>query len=248
MKKKLLILVAFTGVVAISSAQQGSGNSITPAKSLSVEEANKLNGNAQPTMKDGKPYSQWVAEERAKKQAQQNKVGGTQHLDIVAINATDARPAPAKVEPAEKKSENDNNIKPVQGKADASITKTATKETTPKPEVPEQFKLPATTPTWNGTAVADKQVVNRSAPTSVELKSNPAQPIDGSIPVEASKTKQTVEKVEFRQGAGTTTPQDVKPVTQKANATTPVAPPVIKAETEKTPSGNNSTGAQTKTD
>ena len=60
--------------------------------------------------------------------------------------------------------------------------------------------------------------------------------------------KQTVEKVEFRQGAGTTTPQDVKPVTQKTNATTPVAPPVIKAETEKTPSGNNSTGAQTKTD
>ncbi len=242
MKNFFIAILASAGLTGAVIAQD-------PAKSLSVQEAKQLNGAAQPTMKDGKPYSQWVAEERAKKQAQQNKVAGTQHLDIVAINATDARPAPAKVESTEKKAENDNNIKPVQGKADASITKTAAKEATPKPEVPEQFKLPATTPTWNGTAVADKQVVNRSAPTPVELKSNPAQPTDPKfVPVEASKTKQTVEKVEFRQGAGTTTPQDVKPVTQKAEATTvPLAPPTLKTETDKNPATSNSTGSQTKT-
>lgn len=245
--KRILFGSGFMLCVICGFGQNSPG---APSKSLTVEEANRLNGVAQPTI-NGKPYSQYKAEQDAlKKQMEANKIAAAQNrnLDVVTVNPSDARPAPAKVEPAEKKSENDNNIKPVQGKADASITKTATKETTPKPEVPEQFKLPATTPAWDGSAVADKQVVNRSAPTPVQLKSNPAQPLDGSIPVEASKTKQTVEKVEFRQGAGTTTPQDVKPVTQKTNATTPVAPPVIKAETEKTPSGNNSTGAQTKTD
>lgn len=187
---------------------------------------------------NGKPYSQHKAEQDALKQQQEaKKLAGTKVV-FSGPGVNNNSPVDA-VNPADK-------IQPVKEPITQKPVPTYT--ITQQPEVPEQFKLPATTPTWNGTAVADKQVVNRSAPTSVELKSNPAQPIDGSIPVEASKTKQTVEKVEFRQGAGTTTPQDVKPVTQKANATTPVAPPVIKAETEKNPSGNNSTGAQTKTD
>ena len=143
--KRILFGSVFMLCVICGFGQNSPG---APSKSLTVEEANRLNGVAQPTI-NGKPYSQYKAEQDAlKKQMEANKIAAAQNrnLDVVTVNPSDARPAPAKVEPAEKKSENDNNIKPVQGKADASITKTAAKEATPKPEVPEQFKLPATTP------------------------------------------------------------------------------------------------------
>ena len=265
MKKKILIFAAFIGTVAVSSAQQGSGNSIIPTKSLTVQEANQLNGNARPIMKDGKLYSQWVAEERAKKQAQQKNVAGVQNPGIVSINAFDGKPAPAKAQPDDIKSENDNNLKPVIQKADASITKT---EATPNPEVPEQFRLPATTPNWGGTPVADKQVVNRSTP--VQVKSYPEQPADAKfVPVDAPKTKPAIEKGDGRkvEDAGNTKPaefQKVKPAaTQKDEvATQPALPAGLKLETGPTevkpaeqkaepastqPSGNAPNAAKTKT-
>jgi hypothetical protein len=64
MKKVTLFLIALIAASVTGFAQTTIGN----AKVLSVEEANKLNGVAQPTI-NGKPYSQYKAEqEQLKKQ------------------------------------------------------------------------------------------------------------------------------------------------------------------------------------
>ncbi len=94
MKKVLFILVAIAGVASVH-AQEGKSKSLEPGKSLTVQEANQLNGNAQPVMKNGKPYAQWVAEEKAKKKAEPAPAAVSEQ-QMVSINAAAAKPAPAK--------------------------------------------------------------------------------------------------------------------------------------------------------
>lgn len=65
--KKLLIIVFVVAAGVPVLAQQSTSS--TPSNSMTVAEANRANGTVQPVMKDGKPYSQWVAEEKAKGQA-----------------------------------------------------------------------------------------------------------------------------------------------------------------------------------
>ena len=65
MKKILIVLAFFTGIVT-SVHSQNKNNSLDPNSSLSIHEVNKANGTAQPVMKDGKTYLQWVSEQKAK--------------------------------------------------------------------------------------------------------------------------------------------------------------------------------------
>lgn len=82
--KKLLITVfaALAGLPVL--AQQNSSS--TPAKSLSVAEANQLNGTAQPKMANGKSYAQWVAEEKAKNLAAAKSI--TQDFSNTVVTKT----------------------------------------------------------------------------------------------------------------------------------------------------------------
>lgn len=65
MKKLIIVLAFFTGIVSFVNAQNRT-NSLDPTSSISVQEVNKANGTAQPVMKDGKTYLQWVSEQKAK--------------------------------------------------------------------------------------------------------------------------------------------------------------------------------------
>jgi len=67
---KKIILIALFGLVLFQAKAQNPTNPVT--KAMTVEEANKLNGVAQPTI-NGKPYSQYKAEQDALKQQQATK-------------------------------------------------------------------------------------------------------------------------------------------------------------------------------
>src|SRR5689334_10154383 len=74
MKKKLLICAAFV-VVCMSAQSQNAlkAGSANQPKRLTTAEANALNGTPQPTI-DGKPYSQYKAEQDALKNQQNRQV------------------------------------------------------------------------------------------------------------------------------------------------------------------------------
>ncbi len=110
MKKILLICVLFAFTAAIY-AQEGKSKSIEPSKIMSVQESNLVNGTAQPVMKNGKPYAQWVAEEKAKRKADPGTVVSAQE-QLIAMNAADAKPAPEKVQPAQPQRDNDGYTRP----------------------------------------------------------------------------------------------------------------------------------------
>lgn len=146
--KKISIVFSALFFVCLNSYSQSSLG--TSGKTMTVEEANKLNGVAQPTI-NGKPYSQYKAEQDALKQ-QQNKKKTVVSSDIKTVNAADGKSVPAKLQPVEIKPDN-GYLKP---EAIVPVTKTEVKGTSVKPQVPDQFKLPANTPTWDGKPVPDK--------------------------------------------------------------------------------------------
>ena len=97
--KKILIISLLTGVIYTANAQ----NYNTASKTLSIEEANKLNGIANPTI-NVIPYSQYKAQQEALKQAdlqaQQKQLQQTQN--VVSVVTTDDLQKPV-VNPAEVK-------------------------------------------------------------------------------------------------------------------------------------------------
>jgi len=84
----------------------------------------------------------------------------------------DAKPVPAKTQPAQPKFENDGYSKPAPVVTEQAIV--AKKEEAPKPapEVPEQFRLPADV-SW-GNAPATEAPVRNAPPQPSQLKDNPA--------------------------------------------------------------------------
>jgi hypothetical protein len=66
---KKIILMVFGTLSVLIGFSQSNGNA-SNAKTMSIEEANKLNGVAQPKMADGRTYSQYKAEVQAKQAAE----------------------------------------------------------------------------------------------------------------------------------------------------------------------------------
>jgi len=122
MKKIILLSIVVFGSAMMLQAQTSPSSNV---RTMSVEEANKLNGVAQPTI-NGKPYSQYKAEQDALKQQQNNKKIALPS-DIVALNITDAKA-----------------VKPEQQKPGAVVAKTEGKESSEQPKL--SLVPPAATP------------------------------------------------------------------------------------------------------
>lgn len=100
---KKIFAITFVWVLGLQVYAQNAADPSANAKQLTVAEANKLNGTAQPTI-NGKPYSQYKAEQEAlKKQKQAGQSAPVQDASVVMIKPSDVKPAPVKAEPAQKR-------------------------------------------------------------------------------------------------------------------------------------------------
>lgn len=144
--KKIILSILATGIFYCVNAQ------------------NKSDAPAQRPTNDpivnGMPYSQWKAQQDALKQQRLNR----QQQQTVSDKSVVEKTAPAgatQLKPVQNSNQvkpaDDNNVSenkaPVTAESKPTADKTQT--TVTKPEVPEQFKLPATQ-AWNGTPVTDK--------------------------------------------------------------------------------------------
>ncbi len=201
----------------------------------------------EPTV-NGKPYSQYKAEQDAlKKQREANKAAAVQNADLVTINPSDAKPAPVKVQPAEKTSA-ENDGKSLSERDKANVTKAEVKtEPVVIRQQPEGAQIPVR-PDFsknngannsNGTTPVEKvKPVNR---TTEEAVGN-----NGTVtPVEASKTKVITPAVTQKNEVAT---QPALPVGVKLEAGPAEVKVVTEQKAEATqPSGNAPNAAKTKT-
>ena len=154
--RKTLILISFFGV---TNAYCQSG---VPAKQLSVEEANKMNGTASPTI-NGIPYNQYKAQQATLKQ--DNTIAPV-NTSTVASGATGKGvQAPASKVSSAKVSATDNPAPAKNQSASAAIPTATTAVPAAKTAVTQtdvQVQSPATqvipTQTLKSSAVNDKQV------------------------------------------------------------------------------------------
>ena len=139
--KKFLITVFVVAAGLPVLAQQNSSS--TPSNSMTVAEANRANGTAQPVMKDGKPYSQWVAEEKAKMNA-----AAVQEKNLAKRNSNgnnDGVQSEKAVQPQRNLNVQGSSVEPEAKSVstEAAIVKVEPKPAeVQKPQVPDQFKLP----------------------------------------------------------------------------------------------------------
>ncbi|MGQ0738839.1 MAG: hypothetical protein ACT4OJ_07240 [Bacteroidota bacterium] len=218
--KKNIILIAFSMSLALMSNAQSSNmpTAIGGDKVMTAEEANRLNGVAQPTI-NGKPYSQYKAEQEAlkKQRLQQQKQaaaapeGGLVLSSDKGVNttvatagkpvefrtqavpaATDQKPVIAEQAPvfiSEMLKAPANPLPPAatEPKTNQPVinenTKPAEKD---KPQVPEQFRLPANA-SWGNATPAEMPVRNNVMPPQIKT-GDPAQSMNAQVVTDAYKT------------------------------------------------------------
>ena len=95
--KKILILITILSGGLCAGAQQLSSTNKASMKVMTVEEANRLNGTAQPTI-NGIPYSQYKAQQQALKNSQQTSAVSPSLTVQPNVVATDG-PTPAATTP-----------------------------------------------------------------------------------------------------------------------------------------------------
>jgi hypothetical protein len=158
MKKIILIaIVLFAGHSVFAQTSSPTSG----AKYLTTEESKKMNANVETTI-NGKPYSQYKAEQDAlKKQREANLLAAkTNNADAantmtITNTASKTNVAPVKKE-ANKVSDDENPVVPAKQIVQQPVTKQEVKPADSKqPQVPDQFKLPVAQ-TWPATAVPDK--------------------------------------------------------------------------------------------
>lgn len=184
--KKIISAIFLMGLTGLLTAQEA------PTKQLSISEANRLNGTPKEPTINGKPYSQYKAEQEALKQqravkTKQTLAANPTGLTIMPVTGTAPDPAAERMkEPVQygvKVVDEKGAAEP--GKAvDAAIVKTEVKQPATTPEVPVHFRLPENR-TW-GTAAAEVPVKNTG--TATQLQSDPAQPVNAPVRGEAYKT------------------------------------------------------------
>lgn len=133
MKKIIGVLVLMSvWYLALGQTNSPTGN----AKYLTTEESKKYNANGE-TMINGKPYSQYKAEQEAlkkQKQAQQS-AQPVKDASVVMIKSSEIVPAPAKAEPAKKRSDDEGyEVKPASPASETVAVQPSPKGTSTNPE------------------------------------------------------------------------------------------------------------------
>lgn len=128
----IVLVWAFSSQINAQTSPDPAGSS----KVLTVAEANALNGTAMPTI-NGKPYSQYKAEQEAlkrQKQAQQ-PAQPVQDASVTVVRSSGVVPAPAKAEPVQKTSDNETiDIKPAVTSSEIVAVQPSVKGTSADPE------------------------------------------------------------------------------------------------------------------
>ena len=195
--KKFIITVFVVAAGLPMLAQQN--NSSTPSNSMTVAEANRANGTAQPVMKDGKPYSQWVAEEKAKMNA-----AAVQEKNLAKRNSNgnnDGVQPEKAVQPQRNLNVQGSSVEP-EVKPDAAVVKNEE----PKPVVKETAQP---TPFPIGATAKPAPVVEQAIsvkgtsmdPDAMPVQAEPAKPA-GRTPAEIEKAKQQTEQNKVQPAAG----------------------------------------------
>jgi hypothetical protein len=158
---KIIFAFLFVGVLTLQVNSQNSPDALVGTKQMNVAEANKLNGIAQPTI-NGKPYSQYKAEQDALKKEREAKLIAARNNNADAANTITITNTASKtnVVPASKETnkvpDDENPVVPAKQQAQQPVTKQEVKPAEVKqPQVPVQFKLPVAQ-NWPATAVPDK--------------------------------------------------------------------------------------------
>ncbi|MEO7923946.1 MAG: hypothetical protein ABIR30_09720 [Chitinophagaceae bacterium] len=206
MKKILLMILSV--YLAFQVSGQGSNGSASSVKQMSVEEANKLNGTVMPTI-NGKPYSQYKAEQDALKQQTSN--------NQVAFNSTSnsglaSLPQQSKtVAPPAKQKADIQETKPVAVEASSSIVKKEEEKAAPSKEaialremltgqtsVPEDKTVRPAAPLQSvqGTTVAPTTVPQESKTVTAtsSVPAPPAIPMDNGVKVASSNPEKAAKK------------------------------------------------------
>jgi hypothetical protein len=167
---KIIFAFLFVGILSLQVYSQNSPDALVGTKQMSVADANKLNGIAQPAI-NGKPYSQFKAEQEALKKQREAKLiaAKTNHPDATTVFVTNTE-SKTNVTPASKVKnpvpDDENPVVPAKQQAQQPVTKQEVKPVeVQKPQVPEQFKLPANQK-WDGKPVPANNVETK-APTEL---------------------------------------------------------------------------------
>jgi hypothetical protein len=171
--KKLFFLIVGCSCAVLLNAQNNAANSTI--KKMTVEEANRLNGSVEPTI-NGKPYSQYKAEQDALKrqpaapkpavpaqfQVQQQSWTGRTVEAVTPKTTQDARTTP-------------DISMPEQKKAEALIVSTNTTKTVQAPVLNDMIEKAEKAVTGNGTGPLVEKVVQPSVP-------NDGSSVSGTMP------------------------------------------------------------------
>jgi hypothetical protein len=180
--KKIISIISTMVLVAAVSAQK---KMELPTKSLSVAEANAQNGNKE-AMKDGKPYSQWVAEEKAKQATERNKQNPSpDNIAVIAYSPNEPDRSSASNDPSSKQSPSNIVTTETRKGPDIIVKENSTpaesvsipekKQTQPThPGIPEHLKL-ANTNTWNNPPVVPRSNNRAEGDKVPDLQMSPAQ-------------------------------------------------------------------------
>jgi hypothetical protein len=209
--KSLILIMLFSVITFISNAQSSSQKQIEPTKSLTVEEVNRTSGIPNPTI-NGKPYSQYKAEQDALKKEREAKLiaAKTNNADAATITVTNTA-SKTNVAPATKEtnkvSDDENPVVPAKQKVQQPVTKQEVKPAEVKqPQVPDQFKLPASQK-WDGKTVADKQNQNTTTTQQPKL---PEVVLVKESPAAKTVTTNAVAQPDNKVPGSTDTPQQAK--------------------------------------
>ncbi|MBI5856928.1 MAG: hypothetical protein HZB42_04685 [Sphingobacteriales bacterium] len=181
MKKIFLIIVLATGAISVQAQTEKSN-----ARPVSENQADPL--------VNGIPYSQYKAQQDAFKKerearliaAKTNNADAANNTITVTNAASKTNVAPAKKE-TNQVSDDENPVVPAKQQVQQPVTKQEVKPVeAQKPQVPDQFKLPANQK-WDGKTVADKQNQNTTTTVNTATQPDNKEPSSTGTPQQAKK-------------------------------------------------------------
>lgn len=168
----IILLISFSFNAVAQNKNQTSSAAVGGEKIMTVEEANALNGKAEPKMADGKPYSQYKAEVEAKNKQQATLKPATVP-QVPAQFKIDANKTWAG-KPVELQ-------KPELNNADLQPAKIATPEIKLAPVQLNNLALPVTGATNNNIITASAVNITPVVKTEIQQQAK-AQPGQGNLP------------------------------------------------------------------